>query len=151
MKRQRIILGAAGVLLALFGVLRLVTEISIGDLAVLGIWLVGALVIHDGILSPVVIAVGWAISRVVPDRARRFLQFALIVGALVTVVAIPLIYRQDTQPESEALLRQQYGSNLTVLLGIIAAITLVMYAVQVARRSPDPRPGVDGRHEPAHQ
>lgn len=151
MKRQRVILGAAGVLLALFGVLRLVTEISIGDLAVLGIWLVGALVIHDGILSPVVIAVGWAISRVVPDRARRFLQFALIVGALVTVVAIPLIYRQDTQPESEALLRQQYGSNLTVLLGTIAAITLVMYAVQVARRTPDPRPGVDGRHEPAHQ
>lgn len=138
--RLRIVVGAAGALLGLFGALRLVTQIPLGHLVVLAIWLIGAVVIHDGILSPLVVGIGWAISRSVPARARGSLQFALIVAGLVTVVAIPLIYRQGSQPASKAILRQQYGGNLTVLLGIIVAITLVLYAVQVARRGAGRQP-----------
>jgi hypothetical protein len=133
-KRQRLVIGTAGVLLGLFGVLRLLTEIPLGDLLVLAGWLIGAVVIHDGILSPIIVALGWTIGRLVPPRARRYLQFALIVAGLVTIVAIPLIYREDTQPASEAILQQRYGLNLTVLLGMIAAITLIAYALQVAWR-----------------
>ena len=97
-----------------------------------------ALVIHDGVLAPVVVAVGWAVAHVVPARARRYLQAGLVAAALVTVVAVPLIYRQDTQPAVKAILRQDYGGNLTLLLGIIAAASLLLYAAHVARfRRPD--------------
>src|SRR6185312_6499080 len=41
MRRWRIALGTAGVLLAMFGVFRLVTEIPVSDLVVLTGWLVG--------------------------------------------------------------------------------------------------------------
>lgn len=130
--RPRLALGAAGGLLALFGVFRLVTEVPLSALAVLALWLAGAILIHDGILSPAVLAVGLALRRV-PARARRYLQAGLIVGGLITVVAIPLIYRRGSQPAAKTILDQNYGGNLTLLLGIIAALTLLGYAVRVAR------------------
>jgi cytochrome c oxidase assembly factor CtaG len=152
MSRRRLVIGAAGVLLGLFGVYRLVTEIPTANLKVLLLWLLAALVIHDGLLSPVVVAVGWAVARIVPARARRYLQAGLVTAGLVTVVAVPLIYRQDTQPAAKAILRQDYGGNLTLLLGIIAAASLLLYAAHVARfRRPDTtspgRRGDDDRHE----
>ena len=143
MRRQRVALGTAGILLAVFGIFRLVTQVAISDLVVLALWLVGALVIHDGILSPFVIGIGAMLNRVVPARARRYVTMALIAGACVTVIAIPMIYRRDSQPRSKAILQQNFGGNLAVLLGGIAAISLIAYAVRVARdyRSKDPRAG----------
>ena len=44
------------------------------SLVLLGVWLVGALLIQHGVVSPLVVAVGWALRRVVPDRGRRYLQ-----------------------------------------------------------------------------
>lgn len=151
--RLRLPLGIAGVLLVLFGLFRLLTQVPIFPLVILALWLVGALVIHDGILSPIVVAVGWAIARVVPPRARRYLQGALIMAALVTVIAIPMIYRQGSQPKSKSILLQNYGGNLTLLLGLIAALTLLAYAVRVARDHgvgdhPDQRPGAANTPHP---
>lgn len=133
MRRWRIALGTAGVLLAMFGVFRLVTEIPVSDLVVLAVWLIGAVVIHDGVLSPAVVGIGVLVSRV-PARARGYLQAALVTGAAVTVTAIPMIYRRDSQPREKAILLRNYAGNLALLLGIIAAVTLVLYAVRIARR-----------------
>jgi len=146
--RLRLPLGIAGVLLALFGVFRLVTQIPPFPLVILVLWLVGALVIHDGILSPIVVGVGWAVARVVPYRARRYLQVALIMAAMVTVIAIPMIYRQDSQPRSKSMLLQDFGLNLTLLIGIIAALTLFAYAVRVARDQSGQRPSAAGAPPP---
>jgi len=139
--RLRLPLGIAGILLGLFGVFRLLTQVPPSALVVLALWLVGALVIHDGILSPIVAGVGWAIARVVPPRARRYLQGALIMSALVTVIALPMIHRQGSQPRSKSLLLQNFGLNLTLLIGIIAALSLLAYAVRVARDGSGQRPG----------
>jgi Ca2+/H+ antiporter len=127
MKRWRYGLGGAGILLLLFGVVRLVIEVP-GKLPGLALWLVGIVVIHDGLLAPLVVAVGWLLARTVPPRARRYAQSALIVGGLITVIAVPMIYRQDTQPASKAWLLQNYGRNLAVLLGLVIALNLLAYA-----------------------
>lgn len=138
--RTRILLATCGVALAAFGAFRLLTEIGFSDLIILALWLVAAVAIHDGILSPLVVSAGWAISRFVPARGRRYLQFGLVVAALVTVIAVPLILREDTQPGSKAILNQAYGGNLTILLGLIAACTLIAYAIRVARHDKVPLP-----------
>lgn len=131
--RLRLAIGTVGVLLGLFGVYRILTNVHHHALLVLGFWLIGAIVIHDGIFSPAIIAVGWVIEHTVPPRARRYLQAALIMGGLVTIIAIPMIHRRDSQPPVKAILRQNYGGNLTLLLGIIAGISLLLYALRVAR------------------
>lgn len=133
MKAWRLILSVAGVLLLAFGIFRLGTEIPLRSLVFLAVWLVAALIIHDGVLSPAVVGVGWLLRRFVPDRGRRYLQVALIISGLVTVVAIPMIYLRGSQPAVKALLLQDYGANVTLLLGIIAVGSLALYAVRVAR------------------
>jgi hypothetical protein len=135
-KAWRIILAVAGIGLGLFGVFRLVTEIGVHSLMVLALWMLAALAIHDGILSPTVVAVGTALRRLVPDRARRYLQIALIMSALITVIAVPMIFLRGSQPRAKALLLRDYGANLSLLIGIVAVITLILYAVRVARDRP---------------
>jgi len=131
----RISLATAGILLGAYGVFRLLTNVGFVELLVLAAWRVGAVVIHDGILSPAVVAVGWFLARRVPARGRRYLQGFLVVGGLMTVIAIPLVLRKDSQPESKAMLLQSYGGNLTMLLALAAALSLLLYAIQVARRT----------------
>lgn len=126
-------LAVAGVALAAFGVLRLVTEVPPSRLLILGLWLIAALIIHDALLSPSVVGVGWLLRRYVPDRGRRYLQLALIMIALVTVIAVPMIFLRGSQPASKALLLRNYGTNLIMIMGVIAVLSLVLYAARVAR------------------
>jgi hypothetical protein len=133
MKAWRIVLAIAGVSLGLFGVTRLLSQIPGHSLILLAIWLIAALIIHDAIVAPSVVAVGWSLRRTVPDRGRRYLQAALIMGAMITVVAIPMIYLRNSQPPSKAILLQNYGANLALLLGLIGALTLVAYTVRLVR------------------
>lgn len=129
----RLAFAIVGVVAVFYGAGRILVSVPPPLLLLLGVWLAGALVIHHGVLSPVVVAFGWALRERVPDRARRFLQAGLIVAGLVTVVALPLIARQGTQPPAKALLLQNYGLNLLLLLGLVAVATLIAYAVRVAR------------------
>ncbi len=71
--------------------------------------------------------------KAVPPRARRYLQGALVTGALITVIALPLIKRQNSQPRVKAILQQNFSANLAVLLGIVAGGALALYAVRVLR------------------
>lgn len=150
MKAWRIILSVAGVLLLLFGAFRFFTEIPWPNLIALAMWMIGAIVIHDGILSPLVVALGYVLRRFVPDRARRYLQAALIMAALVTVVATPMLYLRGSQPGVKALLLRNYGANLTLIISIIAVVTLALYAVRVARdRNRIPEATADPGPDPA--
>jgi hypothetical protein len=133
MTRYRIALGVAGVLLLLFGFMRLVTQVPADMLVVLAIWLIAALVIHDGVVSPLIIAVGAVLGRWVPPRARRYVQFTLIVSALIAVIALPLAYREDTQPRAESMLLQNYVGNLTLMIAIVAALSTLAYAIRVSQ------------------
>lgn len=133
MKAWRIIFASAGGALLIFGAFRLLTEIALPNLIALALWMAAAIVIHDGVLSPVVLGTGWFLRRHVPDRARRYLQTGLIVSGLLTVIAVPMIVLRNSQPAVKAMLLRNYGANLTLLIGLVAVVTLALYAVRVAR------------------
>jgi hypothetical protein len=133
MKAWRMTLAIGGIALGAFGIFRLATEIPLHNLLILAVWLVAALIIHDAVMEPSVIGVGWLLRRYVPDRERRYVQIALIMIVLVAVIAIPMIFLRGSQPMEKALLLRNYGANLILIIGIIAVIGLILYAVQVAR------------------
>lgn len=132
MNRTRIAIAVPGILLGLFGIFRLLTQIDVSSLFVLLLWLVGALVIHDGILAPTLVGIGVGISHIAP-RARKFVQGGLITAALVTVVAVPMIYRAHSQPKGKAILEQNFAANLSLLLLIILVGTVLLYVASVLR------------------
>jgi hypothetical protein len=133
MKAWRMILAIGGIALGAFGIFRLATEIPLHNLLILAVWLVAALIIHDAVMEPSVIGVGWLLRRYIPDRERRYVQIALIMIVSVAVIAIPMIFLRGSQPTEKALLLRNYGVNLITIIGIIAVIGLILYAVRVAR------------------
>jgi hypothetical protein len=132
-KVWRIILAVAGIALLGFGVFRLLSEIPTHNLVILTVWLAAALVIQDAILAPSVVGVGWLLRRYVPDCGRRYLQVALIMSALITVIAAPMIFLRGTQPAVKALLLRYYGFNLILIIAIVGVISLILYTVRVVR------------------
>lgn len=132
MGRWRLVLALVGVGLGLYGVGRLFTSVPWSSLVLVGVWLILALVIHDGLLSPAVVAVTVLLGRI-PPRARRYLQFGSIMAVPITVIALPMIYQQGRQPPAKTLLQQHYEVNLMILLAIIAVGSLAGYAVRVTR------------------
>ncbi len=130
--RIRVVIGAAGGLLVAFGLFRLVTEVPGRSLLGLALWLGAALVLHDAVLSPGIVGVGVMLRRI-PARARTFVQGALICAALVTVIAIPMMYRAGSQPRAEAILDQDFRGNLAVLIAVISGIALLAYLRRAVR------------------
>ena len=139
MKAVRIALAVVGLFMIGYGAFRLLHSLPPPMLAILGGWLLAVLIIHHGVLSPLVLAIGAAL-RGLPDRVRGFVQGGLITAGAVVVIAIPLIMRQFTQPPAKAMLLQDYRLTLLVLLLIIAGGTCAAYAVRVARDRKTPSP-----------
>ena len=61
-----------------------------------------------------------------------------------------MIFLRGSQPPVKALLLRNYGLNLTLILGLIAAITLSLYAIRVTRDSNSADPDNRGdEHQPS--
>ena len=56
MRVWRIILGVAGIGIGTYGIGQLLTQVPRQTLMLLALWLIAALIIHDGLLSPSVSA-----------------------------------------------------------------------------------------------
>lgn len=135
MRTARWLLGALGATLLGYGTWRIFEFAQATQPKQLGVWLVAALVLHDGILSWLVVAAGWLLARLVPGRARAYLQGGLITAGLVTLVAAPLIYRQGKSQPGQALLERNYLANLVIILAAIAAVTGAAYLLRVRREA----------------
>ena len=130
----RVVIGAVGVGAVAFGAIGILSHPDMAHPLGLGRWLIGALLIHDVLIAPLVLAVGWLLNRVVPRRARPFVQGALITAGLVSVLGVLLIWRQGTaSARSLTLLDQNYVANLGLLLVLIAATTALAYLIAVSR------------------
>ncbi|MEP7179291.1 MAG: hypothetical protein ABI775_09405 [Pseudonocardiales bacterium] len=129
----RIGLGAVGLVGISYGVYRLLGNQAASHPPKLATWLIGAVILHDLVLTPVVLGVGLLLSRIVAPRPRRYVQGALVAGGLVTAIALPLVYRRGTATSSKALLRQNYAAHLALILGLIAVVTVAAYVLRVRR------------------
>lgn len=49
------------------------------------------------------------------------------------MIAIPMIFLRGSQPAAKALLLRNYGANLIMIIGILCIVSLILYAVRVAR------------------
>jgi hypothetical protein len=133
----RVVLAVLGLSGIGYGVSQLLLHVSPADLTRLAIWLVAAVLLVDLVLGPGLVGVGWLLRRWVPDRGRRYLQTGLIVAAMVTVIALPMIGLQGGQPPAKALLVRDYRVSLAVLLVLVALGTGLAYALRVRRDRAD--------------
>ena len=137
MKITRVILIAFGIALLVVGALVLLATVEPTNYVGIAIWFLGALIIHDGILGPVVFGVSVVMrksSRRIPFGVLLIIQGALVIGALFTAIVVPEILKQGIGTANPTLLPLEYGRNLVVFYVALAVVTAAAIALYVGMR-----------------
>ncbi|MBC7275406.1 hypothetical protein [Nocardioides sp.] len=106
-----ILLGTVGMA---YGAWLLLSTQDLGQVVEVMIWLAAAVVIHDGILAPAVLALGWLGGRLLPRAVARGAVTVLVLLGPVTLVAIPVLGRFGAKPDNPTLLDRDYVQGLLV-------------------------------------
>ena len=112
------------------------------------LWLIAALIVHDGIIAPTVFVVSLIARRLatrVPAVAIAIVEGALVIGGIVTLLFLPEVLKKAIGTNSSSILPQNYGLHLLVFYAVLAILTaaaIVFYARLFARRQ-KLRPPVD--------
>ena len=132
--RTRLLIGAVGVAMGLFGALRFL-QLDPEDILDALIWLAGGVIVHDAVIAPLTIAVTVLVARVVPTGARRRLTVALVVLVAVTVTAVPVLGRWGARADNPTLLDRNYLAGWLVFAALVGLGTLLsaLLAGPVAR------------------
>lgn len=133
--KLRIAIGGVGVLVMLYGAVRLVQKTATAEKVGLVKWLAGSVILHDGIIAPIVVAIGWALAKYVPSRGRAYIQGGLAVAGIVALFTLPMIYRRGKSQPGTTLLTRNYGESLLIVLALVAVGTVIAYAMRVRRDS----------------
>ncbi|MEI7055190.1 hypothetical protein WBG06_05175 [Nocardioides sp. CCNWLW239] len=110
-----------------YGAWLLVSRQDLGQIVEVVVWLAAAVVIHDGILAPAVLALGWFGGRLLPRAVARGAVTVLVLLGPAILVAIPVLGRFGAKPDNPTLLDRDYAEGL-----LVVAILCVCAGVAVA-------------------
>ncbi|MFI1101798.1 hypothetical protein [Streptomyces melanogenes] len=130
----RYAVGALGLVLMGLGV-SLVWAQSPWDVAV---WLVGSIVLHDGLIAPLVLLVGAGVA-LAGLGVRGPLRAALVTAGCLTAIALPVILRPGPYTNA-TVLPLDYVRNWLVLLGVVGFGAVLVVAVKRVRARRHRRP-----------
>lgn len=82
-------------------------------------WFVGGPVVHDGFVAPAVGVVGLVLTRIVPRPWRTPVVVGLVLTAVLTLLAIPLLWRPFGVATNPGLHDRDYGAGLGIALAIV--------------------------------
>lgn len=138
-RRWRIGLVAFGVALLGLGGVVLLSDVDPARYAGLAAWLLGALVIHDGVVAFAVLGVSIVLRRAgtrIPLPVIAMIQGALVVAAVVTALVLPEIVKKAIGTANPTILPLDYGANLLAFYAGLALVTAAAIAayLAVARR-----------------
>lgn len=98
------------------------------------VWLVGGVVVHDAVLSPIVIGLAAVAGRLLPNRLLGPMAAGALVLGAVTLVAVPVLGRFGARPDNPTLLDRSYGTGWLVLAGLTVVGVVVMVAADARHR-----------------
>lgn len=127
MPALRAILGALGLAGLSYGIYGLFTTEGLHVPGVIE-FLAAVLIGHDLILLPLAALVGFLIARYVPAAAKRWLQAGLLVTAVITFVAIPLLVGAGRIPDNPSRLPLDYVRGYWIVLAVIWLTAFAGYA-----------------------
>jgi len=136
MRRWQIGLVAVGLLLLAIGGLVLVLDVGPSEFVGIAIWFAGAIILHDGILAPIVFGVSLMLRRAgkrIPLGALLIVQGAVVVGAMTALLVVPEQLKQAIGTANPTILPLNYGVNLVVFGVVLIAVTVLAVVVYLRR------------------
>jgi hypothetical protein len=89
-------------------------------------WLAGGVIVHDGLLAPIVIAVGVVGARWLPAPWRAPAVVGLVSWGSLTLLAIPVLSGNGVDPTNETLQHRPYITSWWI--GSVAVVALIAVA-----------------------
>lgn len=123
---MRLLLVATGVAVIGYGGWLVLTTVPPHRWLAVVLWLVAGVVVHDAVIAPASLGVGWALDRWGAATAgRRTARDAigrglLLIGSL-TLVAVPVLGGWGRRPDNPTLLDRDYVGGW---LGVVALVVL---------------------------
>jgi hypothetical protein len=111
-------LGVVGVLVAGYGGWLLVSRSETSDLVDVAIWLAAGVLLHDLVLTGLILAVAAVGVRVLPTPARAPAAVGLVVLGTVTLMAVPVLGGFGTQEDNPTHLNRSYWAGWALLAGL---------------------------------
>jgi len=136
-RRWRVALIVLGLALLALGGFVLLTDVKPQQYLGIVTWFLGALIIHDGILAPVVFAIGLGMRRAstrIPFAVLVIVQGALVTIALLVAIVVPEILKKSIGTGNETLLPLDYARNLSIVIVALLALAAVLIAVVLRSR-----------------
>ena len=97
-------------------------------------WIFGLAVVHDLVVAPVVLALGFVLRRRVPDRAWPPIRAALLTSAVLVLVGWPFVRGYGRNPGVPSLLPRDYGAGMLAALAVTWAIAVLWITARRLRR-----------------
>ena len=92
--------------------------------AVLGRWLIGTLVLHDGIWLPFLATIGAAASLVIRKRVPAFVVWAVMTSAVLSLVGWPFVRGYGRRADVPSALQRNYAHGLLAYIGATWALAI---------------------------
>ena len=139
MRSIRLVLLGVGVLLLAWGAFVMFDSVRLTRIPGVALWIAAAIVLHDAILAPIVFACGIALRRAgrrVTGTVIAIVQGAIVVGSIVSLIAVPTIVAKNFAPANPTVLPLNYGLNLGIFWLVLAVLTvgLSVWAFMRGRR-----------------
>lgn len=137
MSSVRVLVGGLGIGTGGYGAVQLL-DLGPDNLRAAVIWLVGGVLLHDGVVAPLTIAVCFVVARTWPGKLPTPVVVGAIVLGTVTLAALPVLGRFGARPDNPTLLDRDY------VLGWLGLVTLTIVVVVAATVRGRMRGEVDG-------
>ncbi len=128
MSVARLLTGLIGLSLMGVGVSLL---LDVRDLPGVLVWLGGAVVLHDVLIAPLVLFIGWVLVR---GGVRGPVRGSLLVAGALTAVALPVLLRPG-KPANSSVLPLDYPRDWLLAMVAVATVTALLSAAWGIHRS----------------
>lgn len=134
----RLTLAAAGLVVLLVGAWKVLNAVQPQSYVWLAAWLLGAILLSDAVIAPVVTVLRALAHRTMPRRgsALAWLKGGFVVAGVLVVVVVPEIWAQHLGTANPTILPGDYTSRLLVAIAVVGviALTLALILGGLARR-----------------
>jgi hypothetical protein len=119
----------AGVLVTAYGVW-LLLDLGWANTRSTLTWLVGGVLLHDGVFAPLVLVAALVVARLVPRDRLAPWAVALVILVPVTLAGIPELGRFGARADNATLLDRPYWLGWSVLVTLVVVSVLVAAATR---------------------
>jgi hypothetical protein len=144
MNRLRIAIGTLGVLVLAIGGGLAISSLGLRSIR-LALWLGLPVLLHDCVLVPLVLALGWLGRRLLPQAAWGPAACGLVATGTLTALGAVVLVQPGADPTLPSLLDRNYWAGYALALAIVWTLTSLVAAARVrsarARASRRPRLG----------